>query len=336
MSRCFYKKIFLILFILMALGNSANANNLLTDNEISAINVLNGNYVCSINDAYQERYFKANIIKNLNRDVGVIALGSSHLMTLSGEAVFGDYINLSLGGASLQDRLNILGLLDLYNVKYKKIIYEMDITSFLDTARDEKPYNIDFNKYGDYFYKKLMNEDGYEKPSLDFNDSYTNAFSDVPEWNLLNVYNEKNLPYGMVYYAPDAAQGYPKEVYSLELENTKNHQQGLIGSDKAVHDKHIFDESREITDALMKYFYDNNIEVVIVAVPRSPFVYDGSSMSTSEFILDINKLIYKYYTNYNVKCCGSFSPYDMNIVDTDYYDALHLKPEVINHLYIIK
>ena len=81
-----------------------------TLNEISAINCLNGYLVESINMPAEQRYFKANIIKNINRDIDRITIGSSHMLTIRYEDKNIDHINLSVGGANLKDRLSILGL----------------------------------------------------------------------------------------------------------------------------------------------------------------------------------------------------------------------------------
>lgn len=328
--------IFTLIALTLILGLRCNikADSKVTDNEQSAINALNGHYVCSINDAYQERYFKANIIKNLNRDVGVISIGSSHLMTLSNDAVKGDYINLAVGGANLQDRLNILGLLDLYNIKYYKIVYEIDIASFLPTARKNESYNENFKKYGDYFYDKItlgLNK----KPNLDFNDYYINKFSDNFILDLTRVYEKNNLLYKFIYYRPDASQGLPKSVYEQEMENKASQAETIIKNDKIFRDIELNHESVIITDAIMKYLYNNGVDIHIVVVPRPPSVYDGADMLTSKYIASINDLILKYYNNYNVKVYGSFCPYHLDVTEDDYYDALHLKPDSITRLYTI-
>lgn len=322
------------LLLILTLCIGIKAYSVVTDNEQSAINALNGHLVCSINDAYQERYFKANIIKNLNRNVGVISIGSSHLMTLSSDAVKGDYINLAVGGANLQDRLNILGLLDLYNVKYNKVVYEVDLASFLPTARKIEKYSANFQKYGDYFYNKI--EAGLKmQPVVDFNDYYVNEFAGNYILDLTKVYNQKNLLYKFIYYKPDASQGYPRSVYEEEMGNKGTQTQTIINNDKAFRDMEINKDSIKVTDAIMKYFYDNDVEVEIVVIPRPPSVYDGSEMLASKYIASINDLIYKYYINYNVKVCGSFNPHDLDVDEDDYYDALHLKPESITRLYTI-
>ncbi|MBR4313652.1 MAG: hypothetical protein IKP66_01935 [Lachnospiraceae bacterium] len=336
-KKCLKNAIFTLFALVLILGLSfgIKADARVTDNEQSAINALSGNLVCSINDAYQERYFKANIIKNLNRNVGVISIGSSHLMTLSSDAVKGDYINLAVGGANLQDRLNILGLLDLYNIQYNKVVYEIDIASFLPTARKIEKYNSDFKKYGDYFYNKFVLGINSQPVALDFNDYYINEFADNAVLNLTRVYDKNNLPHKLIYYKPDASQGYPRAVYEEEKENKKEQTGIIINNDKIFRDTDINKDSIKVVDTIMKYFHDKGIEIEIVVIPRPPSVYDGSEMLTSKYIASINELIYKYYVNYNVKVCGSFNPHDLDVAEDDYYDALHLKPESITRLYTI-
>ena len=327
---------FLALLLILVLSFNIKADSRLTDNEQSAINALNGHLVCSINDAYQERYFKANIIKNLNRSVGVISIGSSHLMTLSSDAVKGDYINLAVGGANLQDRLNILGLLDLYNIKYYKVVYEIDLASFLPTARKIEKYNSNFKKYGDYFYNKIVLNLNSPPVVADFNNYYVNEFLDNSILDLTRIYTDKNIMSELIYYKKDASQGYPKSIYELEAKSRESQIGIIIKNDKAFRDMDISKDSIMVIDAIMKYFHDNGIEVAIVVVPRPPSVYDGSEMLTSKYIASINNLIFKYFVYYNVKVYGSFNPHDLDVTEDDYYDALHLKPESINRLYMIE
>lgn len=326
------------LLLILTLCIGIKAYSVVTDNEQSAINALNGKLVCAINDPYQIRYFKANVIKNLNRDVEVISLGSSHLLFLSKNAVKGDYINLSVGGADIQDRLNILGLLDICGVKYKKIIYEIDIASFLPNARETKVYNKNFKEYGDYFYNKVVLGNKVKKPELNFNDKYVNEFLDdenKEDKNLLLTYDEKSLPKRLVYYDSNCSQHFTKEVYESEKNRKSDAAEIIIQNDSLIKQAYINAESKIITDAVMKYFHDNGIEIVIVVIPRPPLIYTSSKVSGSSFLNSINDLIAKYSRDYNAKVYGSFSPYDMGFSDDDYYDALHLDYDVLNKSYAI-
>ena len=328
-------KLTIILILIFIISFKCICSSSITDNEASAINALKGNLVCCINDGYQVRYFKANIIKNMKKDIEVISIGSSHLLTLSNDSVRGEYINLSVGGANLQDRLNILGLLDLYDVKYKKIIYEIDIASFLPTARTGETYSIDFKPYGDYFFNRLIGLQYNPKPDLDFNKTYVNKYLDNELWNLWNVYDEKSIPSDIVYYSRDASIAYPKHLYELQYKNRVKQETDLIKGDKNISKIKLNDESVMITSAIMQYFANCNVEVVILLIPRPPHVYLESNMMTSSFLYDLNNLVTSYYNRYNVKVLGSFNPFDINITDDDYYDALHIKPEVFADKYVI-
>ena len=254
----FIKKIiaYLIISINMFLGISNDENpeviinqvyneNPANDNELSAINCLKGYLVQSINMPDQQRYFKANIIKNINRDIERITIGSSHMLTIRYDDDNIDHINLAVGGATLQDRLSIFGLLHYYNIKYKYVNLEIDIPSFTDTAfKINSDYNF-LNDYAEYFIKVLNDEDVSDFEYCDFNETYVNKYENIG-YDLNYRTKDKSLINEKFYYDKEASQHIPKDVEDGVDGWIEQTIRNLSIADKELKDMHINKDSVNI------------------------------------------------------------------------------------------
>lgn len=341
------KVITIVLIILMTNNVFARANiispykyvdDLLnaTDNEISAINALNGNYVCALNDPYQQRYFKANIVKHLNKHVNTITIGSSHFLSLSKNNSDIDYYNLAIGAANLKDRLNILGLIELYDVSFDNLIFEIDIPSFIDIAMTESKDYAVFNKYGDYFYKLINEITIATKPELDFNETYVNKFAEYSFWDLKKVYNNFDLPNGTIYYKPDASQyGYSKEFIkeTVTTEEFNLQHTSLIKETNRLSTLHINEEYKEIVEKIINHYIKRNVNITLVITPRPPYLFDDCKMANFPLVYEINEFVISLISKYNCKLIGSFNPHDLGLNENDFMDWLHLEPKVVNEIY---
>ena len=301
------------------------------DNELSAINCLMGNYVCCINDAYQQRYFKSNIIKNMDSEVDTLVIASSHFLQLSLDDDNKKFLNLSLGAATFRDKLNILGLLELCKIKYKKVIFEMDIPGFIDVGLNE-PYEFaPFHKYGRYLMNLLDGKTTNDDIKIDFNNYYLNNYKDIPMWNLSKVYTSSELEENMIYYKPNAAQ-------VSTMPNNFNEdvlRESLINDAYGLSEVSMNERAKNLMTKLLYYFKYKNIDVHIVVVPRPPYLYDGCKMNEYKIVKQINEYVDIVSKLFGYEVTGSFNPHDMGINEDDYVDAFHLKSDVVNSVYYI-
>ena len=300
-----------------------------TDNEISAKNALSGYYVCSINDGYQQRYFKANIIKNLNKKVDTIVIGSSHFLPLSIKNDNEKFINLALGAANLKDRMNILGLLELYDIQYDNVLFEIDITSFVDIAMAELTEYSAFHKYGNYFNDLITHKSDVEIPELDFDDYYENKFSDISIWDLYKVYGHDNLVDGMLYYAPDASQCYDKFL----VFDDENQRKTLKEDNTRLLKLDVKEENKEIIINIIKYFKSKGKNITLLMTPRPAYLYDDAKLGTSKIVKSINEFVISLIKDYNCNLLGSLNPHDIGVEDKDFMDGFHLTQEAVNRIY---
>lgn len=348
MNKGILKKIATVLLIsLLTVDVYASANVIVpnkyvddllnaTDNEISAINALNGNYVCALNDPYQQRYFKANIVKHLNKHVDTITIGSSHYLALSKNDTNIDYFNLALGAANLKDRLNILGLLDLYDISFDNMIFEIDIPSFIEVSMTETKESAAFSKYGNYFLDLINGVETATKPELDFNETYINKFKDYTFWDLTKVYNDFDLPSGTIYYKPDASQyGYSKEFIqeTVTSEEFSLQHSSLINETNRFSTLHINEEYRDIIEKTLIHFLKKGVKITLVITPRPPYLFDDCNMASFPLINEINEFTISLITKYGCDLIGSFNPHDLSLGEDAFMDWLHLEPKIVNAIY---
>ena len=305
------------------------------DNEASAINCLNKYYVQSINMPDQQRYFKANIIKNIKRDIDRITIGSSHMLTIRYEDDRIDHINLAVGGATLQDRLSIFGLLHYFDIKYKYVNLELDIPSFSNTAFViNKDYDF-LNVYANYFMRVLDNEDVSDFEYYDFNKDYINKY-DYIDYDLYYKTKDVLSINEKFFYDKEASQHIPKELED-GIESFINQTIfNLSIADEELKNMHINPDSIELFNKLFKYFENNNITVNLILVPRSPYVYDSENMGSFPIINEIMEYAFNISKNRGIRITGSLNPHYIDINDEDYYDAFHLKQKITNEVFDIR
>ena len=136
--------------MILLLSLTTFATGAISPIEQNAINILNGYYTHYFFSKEHQIYLKANAIKNLNKSIHTVIIGSSHLQSLSTNDVGTDCINLSIGDGTFQDKLNTLGLLDYYKVKYNRVIMDFTVIGMCNFIKED--FKTDqLNSFGNYF-----------------------------------------------------------------------------------------------------------------------------------------------------------------------------------------
>ena len=316
--------------------NIVKYNNIgVNDNEVSSINCLNGFLVPSINMPDQQRYFKANIIKNINRDLDRITVGSSHMLTIRYNDSNIDHINLAIGGANLKDRLCILGLLHYFNINYKFINLELDIPSFTDNAFNiNQDYDF-LDAYGDYFLNVINNEDISDFEYVDFNKNYENKYTYLG-YDLYYKTNDISHINDLFYYDKEASQHIPKNIEDGIEEWIEKTIIQVEYADLELKNMHINKKSIDVYNKLFNYFKNKNVEVNIVLVPRSPMLYDRENMKSYPIVNEIMEYAFSISKNKNIPITGSLNPHFIDAKDEYYFDGFHLNQEITNSIFDIR
>ena len=312
--------------------------------EESAKNIANGKCVLVENIYETTRFLKANIIKYIDKDLDTIVIGSSNMLPYANKDKNRKFLNLSIGGANLQERLNILGLLQAYGVKYKNIIFELDTLTFRDDSRNINTKYKMFDEYGNFFIKLINDENNLIKPNIDFNSFYNEENKDIGYIDIKVAYDENNVPKEQYYYNKESVMMFPnvyfppdkKLLYQLGHINDyeiNNVRLANAGADFLKGNTHIDNESKEIIDKMIKYFKTNGININIVIVPRVPFIYDNNKEKNLKLFKETEEYAYEMAKKYSIGIEGSFDPHIFNLKEDDYFDGFHMFPAVLNDLF---
>lgn len=111
-------------------------------------------------DNYDERILQEEIIRRLKETPDTIIIGSSRVMTLSGEVlgIEGGCWNHGVSGAGILDYLGILGIYDEYSELPGQVIIGLDPWILNDNSTDTRYQSI--AKYVDRFRRKVEGTDG--------------------------------------------------------------------------------------------------------------------------------------------------------------------------------
>ena len=299
--------------------------------EFAAKNALAGFIVYALNEQIEQKYFKANYIKNLHHNIHSVMIGSSHMLPVSSVDVgTKDFVNLAIGGSNLQDRLDILGMLDYYNIEYDHVIFEIDLPSFLDSALLTSDGQV-FKRFGDRFYNKIWGDIVSTSSQINFNDRYVSNY----EFDTLlsGAYDENQLLDNIYYYRPDASMIYPKRSELFNEEHIKSIFLVLKKQDEMLKAAHINEQSKIIVFKIMEYFKKNNKKVNLVIAPRPNREFDESGMKDYPILQEVTDFAKLIASAYGFKISGSFNPHDLWLSDKDFADGFHLRGDVTSRIF---
>lgn len=294
--------------------------------EQNAINILNGSYAPYYFNKDHQLYLKANAIKNLNKSINTVIIGSSHLQSLSKEDVGSDCINLSIGGGTFQDKLNTLGLLEYYKVKYDRVIMDFTMVELCGYVKDNSKTNP-LSSFGNYFLE-VISKKKKSKPVADFNKYYKN----VDNFDLTKKYTEKELDKKEFYYRSDFSALYSDLVYeNREASMAKIDE--IIESEANIAKFKISDEAKRIVIDMIKYFNSKKIKVNLMMIPKPPKIFDELEMYKFPVVREMTELFINLVVDYGCRVEGAYDPHFIGATMDDFYDAYHMYPSSFKKFY---
>ncbi len=327
MVKILSKKIFIIIFLLsLVFSFTSFAVSSKTAIEQNAINILNGSYAPYIFNKDHQLYLKANAIKNSNKSIHTVIIGSSHLQSLFTKDVGTNCINLSIGGGTFQDKLNTLGLLEYYKVKYNRVIMDFTMVELCNFIIGDSKTNP-LNSFGKYFIEVIKNKKK-SKPIIDFNKYYKN----VDGYDLTRKYNEEELDKNLFYYRQDFSTLYSNLVY-INREAHMSKIDEIMESEANIAKFKISKEAKYIVIDMIKYFNNNNIKVNLMMIPKPPDIFDKLEMYKFPVVREMTELFINLVVNYGCRIEGAYDPHFIGATMEDFYDCYHMYPESFKKFY---
>ncbi len=313
--------------------------------------VASGNAAYSASGNGNEREVKRNLIMVMPDETDCIAVGPSLVMCVNKDIVGTDsFINLGVSGSDIYDILAQFGLMDIYGKTTKKVIFCVD-SYFFDEFfyAAENDMNRALISYTEYMLDLMNNKDpkpviaenaGSLKTKIEqaFSVTYFQAARDQiilnnkflmtdSRWGIVKEGFDGSKPYYGVDGSWTYAAGYQAHDVNWVLDQSINYNIEI----QFAKDRHINKYSMVVFEQLINYLLDQGIEVELFLCPLAPTLWDRlEAESEHYFILDeISAYAKEISEKYNLKMIGSYNPYELGMQDKDFYDARHVRREML-------
>ncbi len=323
---------------------------------------------------HNHRNIKKILIEKMPKNNDVLILGPSLVMGISKSDTGAEKTyNLGVGGADLNDVLAQLALLEINKVNSKKMIFCIDSFLFDQNLYNNSQLNKELMPYSKYMLKLLNGEKNIQEPNLSdvkfahriialknlFSISYfqsaltylrriiyraiiskeevNNSYLSIEETNKINADNRKNIN-GLAYYT-DASIIYPlkyeKRTIDFVLKDIeKRHaQKSHFGfTDNA----HISNFSKDTFEKVIKYYKAKGVKIEFFICPLPPSYWDILQQYNFPILKEEEEFAHYIAKKYNIPTTGSINPYKVGIKDVDFYDARHVRNDVLSKYFNFK
>ncbi|MBR6067771.1 MAG: hypothetical protein IKP45_08210 [Bacteroidales bacterium] len=277
-----------------------------------------------------DRLYKRMLVEQLKKgnEFDYIIMGTSRCFCVDTATIHSNSIlNLSVAAAQVNDIIAFFQILKENKVSYKNIILGLDATMFnvLDNrwktnekyymtfwGNNEEQWEIRFDKLDNLFSMSYFQT--AVKKMIEIGDEF--------------IYTESYSGEYITYHA-DGSISYPLEYRNRDVSvvdkdaTTWMHPtyNGLGIDNKCV------SEFYTLVDTL----YAEKINIMFFYCPYHPLFYDRIKNRSS--IIEGQKVLNEVANRYKIDIIGSYDPSETKSLNCDFYDAAHLKKEVIDRLF---
>jgi len=246
----------------------------------------------------EREILKNKIEKIENQLIDTLVIGSSRTL-MFGKTLELKLTNFSVSSASLYDYIEIFRLLKQYNISTRNLIIEFHEKLFIKTPNERFKIFKGLNakekiKYFFDFY--------YLRENL----SKKTEILDETNKNNYKLYYDGSIDYNTKYY---------KESLKRDLKN-KN----LLK--KEIENKNLNFDLNKITE-FNSLLNQSNGNISLYISPMHPFLFE-KNIQYKNVILEILSLVKEH--NPSIPIIGSLNPFEFDLKDSDFFDAIHIKP----------
>jgi hypothetical protein len=302
--------------------------------------IMDGHMV-SYNLNISDRRIQSLVVEDSDTKIDTVIIGSSRSAQVGIEhfnknAVKGTFWNNSVAGAGFEDFLGITGIYIREGYLPKMMLIFVDPWIFNKNNFDsrykdiESEYNLAKNIiFGDNSDSKEVKSplSGLSAlTSLDYTKENLKSLFRGNEYEIVEKRQPKKFvrgPGGRIYYPlerddskrimADIKSFISPPVYRLE------------GFDSIDHTKRF--------ESYIKYLTDNDVDVALALTPYPPFVYDFLTINNNyKVIISVENYILDFAAKKDLQVLGSYSPYKLNLSNSDFLDGMHPKDYIYTEI----
>ena len=130
---------------------------------------------------------------------------------------------------------------------------------------------------------------------------------------------------------PDASWVYARSYQNRTEEDVRKDSEEYNIERQFSKGEHISEYCKEIFEKLIGYLLSQGIEVDLYLCPVAPSLWDRIEAEETEYpiIGEIEKYANRVAKEYDLKITGAYNPYDLDMKDKDFYDARHVRHELL-------
>ncbi len=343
---------FIIVLVALAVTNvyedPSNIFHDVGDNVAQAISSGHEVYISSSN--LNEREVKSCLIERMPDKVDCVAIGPSLIMCVNSDIVNdGTFVNLGVSGGGLYSMLEQLGMLEKFGKKTDRIIICADSYIFDEQVSPPNMFEGKFRDYSSHMVSMINHEESawpeqdenglnLEKIEQAFSITYfqgaqnqivkqNQIFLKRPRWGII----EDGMDFSGSFYSADGSWNYGANVTNAGTQDVIRDCQNYDIEEKLAKGRHASAYSLEVFEKLVSYLTEQGIEVELFMCPLAPSLWNRLELNKSEYYMldEIEELVDQMVEKYNVKVTGSYNPYELGMSDSDFYDARHVRRELL-------
>ncbi len=315
---------------------------------------LRNNYIGSLTEALLEgkmisgpvnvnsRLLKSQWINKLNRSPEILVLGSSHTLSVGGNIFPGkSFFNASVTNCTFQDMYAFLNLFDkkagrvphtlllctdqwLFGHSFVENQWLVNRADAVEMA--QKVGLSSLTKFPPLW--NLQKEWIKELFSVRYFIRSLKARGKTEQFEICqSIINDKMM------FLPDGSRSIPEKVLNAPGREVAEKAEQYFYSEKDEHFSDLDVDQCEIFEKMIKCMESNNCRIILYIPPYHPATFRLLEQSgKSNGIFKAESYIRAFAREHNLKVIGNTNPDSLKLNSTDFYDAVHLKPAVLNSL----
>lgn len=288
------------------------------------------------------RLLKKQWIENLPYCPQVLILGSSRTLSLSQKMFPGKtFFNASVTNSTFQDMLAFLNCIE----KKKKglpqtVIICVDQWLFGDTFKEDR---WQLNREDAIQMANKINGIPMEQfpPKWDFEKKWLKELFSVRYFFRSVTYRKRiekfqireTIDKNAMIFLPDGSRILPINATNIGEDELHNRVRNYYLSSKDEQFSEIIPQKRQLFESIISYLRANACQIVLYLPPFQPEMIKWLKQSNkTSGVFKVNDFIFDFAEAQNLQLIGNTDPYVINLAPTDFYDAVHLKPEALTQV----